>query len=76
MDGISLLLLGFLLTEATLIGLLVYQSWFYGQQVKALVDRLMARDISQFEQAKNPPLPRPVVVRPEPPLEDFDRILG
>ena len=76
MDGLNMLLLGFLLSEAALVGLLVYQSWFYGAQIKALVDRLMARDISQFEQAKNPPPPRQPVMRIEPPTEDFDRILG
>lgn len=76
MDGVTLLVLGIVLSEAALIGLLVYQSWFFGTQVKALVDRLMSRDIVQFEQAKNPPPPRAQVMRVEPPVEDFDRILG
>lgn len=69
-------LIGFGVVELTLLGLLIYTSYFYTTQIKALVDRLMARSIDEFERAKNPPPPRVHVVKPNPPMEDFDRIIG
>lgn len=60
---------------AVVIGLLVYQQRFYSQQIKDLIDRLMARSIGEFERAKNPPPPR-VNITKEEPLEDLGRIVG
>lgn len=57
------------------LGLLIYQQWFYTRLVKDLVSRLMARDLRDFETSKNPPAPR-VVQLPQEPVEDFDRIIG
>ncbi len=57
-----------------LVGLLIYQQWFFSSQIKALVDRLMARSLHEYESAKNPPPPR-VVIKHEPPEEDLGRIL-
>lgn len=56
-----------------LIGLLVHQQLFWSKQAKDLIDRLMARSIGEFERAKNPPPPR-VVMPPDIPTENFDRI--
>lgn len=72
MDG-SVAVLGFVCVVLT--GLMVYQQWFLSSQIKALVERLMARSLHEYEQAKHPPPPRVVIKRDEP-LEDFDRILG
>lgn len=57
-------------------GLLIYQQRFYSQQIKDLVDRLMSRSIGEFEQAKRAPAPPRVVIKPEEPQENLDRILG
>lgn len=58
-----------------LVCLSVYQQRFYSKIIKDLVDRLMARDLREYEQVKNPPPPR-IVVKNEPPVEDLNRILG
>lgn len=58
-----------------LAGLLVYQQHFYSKLLKELVERLMARDLRDYEQAKHPPPPR-VVIKNEPPVEDLNRIMG
>lgn len=59
--------------EAVLLYMLIKQQAFHVEQTKALVDRLMSRDITEFERAKNPPPPRVVIKRDEP-TEDAARI--
>lgn len=61
--------------EALLIGLIVYQQWFHAKQTKDLVDRLMARDLNDYERAKKPTPPR-IVIKKDEPVEDLGRILG
>lgn len=57
------------------LALLVYQQHFHSKLIKDLVERLMARDLREYEQVKNPPPPR-VIKHVEPPVENLDRILG
>ena len=59
-----------------LTGLLIYQQQSYSKLLKDLVDRLMARDLRDYEQSKNPPPPRVVIKKDAPPTEDLNRILG
>jgi hypothetical protein len=61
--------------ESLLIWLIIQQQKFHVEQTKALVDRLMSRDITEFKRAENPPPPR-VVIKREEPTEDLGRILG
>lgn len=75
MDGFTVALTALASVIVLLMGALAYQQWFFSRQIQALVDRLMARSIQEFELAKNPPPPRPRI-KVEPPLEGFDRIIG
>lgn len=59
-----------------LAGLLVYQQYFYAELIKDLTSRLMSRDFRDYEQARNPAPPRVIIKPPEPPMENFDRIVG
>lgn len=61
--------------QLALMAAIGFQQWFYTKAIKDLIDRLMARDITQYQQAKNPPPPR-VIMKTEPPVEDFGRIMG
>jgi hypothetical protein len=57
------------------VGALIHQQDSYVKLIRELTDKLMARDLRDYEQSKNPPPPRVIKVT-EPPLEDFDRITG
>lgn len=55
--------------------MLVHQQKHYTGLVRDLTDRLMSRDLRDYNQVKNPPPPR-VIVKNEPPMEDLNRVLG
>lgn len=56
-------------------GLLGYTLWIFMREVQKLVDKLMSRDYHSYAQSQNKPEPRPKIVV-EPPMENFDRIIG
>lgn len=59
-----------------LVGVLIFQQVAFSRLIKDLTDRLMARDLRDYEQSKNPPPPRPQIKVPDVPRETFDRIVG
>jgi hypothetical protein len=59
-----------------LIGLLIYQQWFWSRQNQKLIDKLMSRNYGEYVQAtKEPELPKRGNIVPEP-LEDLNTLTG
>jgi len=68
---------GFQCLVIIFLGILLFlQQKEHAKNITALVERLMAKNLAEYEQAKKPPAPPRVVINNEPPMEDMDRILG
>ncbi len=46
------------LVVVLLIGVIVYQEYFFTKQIQKLVDKLMSRDFTQYQATIAPPPPR------------------
>jgi hypothetical protein len=58
-----------------LVGIVVYQQFFFTRQNQQLVDKLMSRSFNEYQTAKNPPPPRVQISNEIPedlrPLQEF-----
>jgi hypothetical protein len=56
-----------LVVNFTLVGLMVYQQIFFTRQIQQLVDKLMSRTFTEYQQAITPPVKRARVEHKEAP---------